>query len=109
MTHRDKSLTPWITPNGADLRQKTILPPSVYDAATAQGCDMQWFVRQELIIEHKLPTGAEMRAEIKRRIEAGEPLGTSHVPTIKGDVFTNGSVKDYSKIEARVRTLKDRR
>jgi hypothetical protein len=46
MTHREKSLTPWILPDGF---VPTFLSPSVYDAAAAQGCDMKWFVRQEPI------------------------------------------------------------
>ncbi len=56
------------------------------------------------VIRHPMPTGAEMRAEINRKIDAGEPLGASHVSEIKGDVFANGSIvkpHDYSKITHR--------
>lgn len=54
-----------------------------------------------VVIEHKMPTNAERRAEIDRKIAAGEPLGASHVSIIKGGVFVNGSLNggvEYSKI-----------
>ncbi len=31
-------------------------------------------------IEHKMPTAEEMRAEMQRKLDTGEPLGASHVP-----------------------------
>ena len=66
MSHREKSLTPWITNE-------------------THG--------EKLVIEHKMPTSEQMRAEIKRKIDAGEPLGASHMTEIKGRVFANGSVR----------------
>jgi hypothetical protein len=51
-------------------------------------------------IEHKLPTSEEMRAELKRKIDAGEPLGASHVARLGAPVYVNGSIAkppEYSK------------
>lgn len=55
MSHREKSLTPWITNDPASHTYK---------------------------IEHEMPTSEQMRAEIKRKIAAGEPLGANHVAEI---------------------------
>lgn len=49
------------------------------------------------VIEHKMPTSADMRAAIERKIAAGEPLGASHVAEITPGVFANGSVTGYAK------------
>lgn len=68
MSHRDKSLTPWITndPDAAREKRKAAtaraqqyplspnyqpvpLPPSVYDAAERDGYDMRYFMKQQLI------------------------------------------------------------
>lgn len=56
------------------------LPPSLYDAALARGIDMTGFEKQEqiLIIDHPMPSSAEMRAELARKVSAGERLGAFH-------------------------------
>lgn len=41
------------------------------------------------IIDHKLPTSEEMRAEVQRKLDAGERLGANHVA-------------EYGPIEARI-------
>ena len=102
MSHREKSLTPWITAHGIE---KVVLPQSVYDAAVAQDCDMRYFIRQEMlptdyevshgqihIIEHTMPSSAQRREMIKATLDAGLPLGASHAPEFKSDVFINGSL-----------------
>lgn len=58
MAHRDKSLWPHITNK-----------PLSMDIETEPGV---------IVIDHKMPTGEQMRAEMRRAIDAGERLGASH-------------------------------
>lgn len=146
MSHREKSLTPWIKNNpgarpakyadftveqiNAEAQRPDIsdedkhaiclirtghpctpLPPKMYDDAVRQGCDMANFVKNKPMptdpggrnlhgvyaMEHKMPTSEQMRAEMQRKIDAGEPLGTWHVPDKMVAVVANGSVTGYSK------------
>lgn len=61
--------------------------PLLYAELERMGYDMRWYVIQRMMpihgerltIEHKLPTGEEMRAEMQRKLDAGELLGASHV------------------------------
>ncbi len=66
----------------------TVVPQSLYDAAVAWGVDVTRFVPDKpcpvehvITIQHKLPSSAEMREELKRKLEAGELLGAEHVKT----------------------------
>lgn len=85
-----------------------------YEAAADAGLDMNNYVIQKpiplapdaMFIEHKMPSSAEMRAEIDRKIAAGEPLGASHVQEFPlGHFVVVGSISkfpEYAPIEARV-------
>lgn len=44
-------------------------------------------------IDHPMPTSEQMRAEMQRKLDAGEPLGASHVPTIRPGVHVAGSTQ----------------
>lgn len=73
-----------------------VLPQRLYDEMQATGdYDMAQFVRtgdiptshgQIFTTKHDLPTSADMRATINRKIAAGEPFGASHV----GKPFSEG-------------------
>ena len=52
---------------------KLFVSQPLYDACLAWGLDVSG-----LVIDHPLPTSAEMRAEVKRKVDAGERLGASH-------------------------------
>jgi hypothetical protein len=62
-----------------------------------------------IIIPHQMPTSAERRAEIRRKIDAGEPLGASHVhdPLPPGTMVVGSvaAVPQYSKLSP---SLKER-
>jgi hypothetical protein len=76
------------------------LTQAMYDAGEHAGADMRYYVVQKpmathgerLTIEHKLPTGEEMRAEMQRKLDAGELLGAFHNAEITkgGPVYANG-------------------
>lgn len=119
MSHREQGLHPWITNETCGDSPVTdaqkhawcqrrgyphavFLAPRLYADAEANGYDMRWYVINKPIpttghgevftITHEQPTRAQKVAEINRRIAAGEPLGASHVPTIKPGVYANGSL-----------------
>lgn len=111
MSHRENSLMPWIT--DASVREAkntdcikrtgypcTILPPRMYVLAEEAGHDMRDYVKaflmpghgEVLTIDHPMPTSAQMRDAIRDKVAKGEPLGASHVPEIKPDVYARGSI-----------------
>jgi len=52
------------------------------------------------VIDHKMPTGDEMRAEMQRKLDAGEPLGASHVHHVVDSVSAIGTISgnEYRKL-----------
>lgn len=49
------------------------------------------------VMEHKMPTSKERQAEIRRKIEAGEPIGASHVAALAAPVFIAGSMTGHDE------------
>ena len=63
-------------------------------------------------IKHDLPTSEQMRAEMKRKLEAGERLGASHNgPPLPPGMVIAGSIEppDHLRYAAMDRTVRKRR
>ncbi len=121
MSHRENSLTPWITTDAEREKRKAataeaqkyplppdypkvFLNPALYDVAEREGYDMRFYVKQEpipVVIEHKLPTSAEMRAETERKIAAMMRAETERKIAANERLGATHNI-DYGPTEARI-------
>jgi len=75
---------------------KLFVHQSEWTAFEAAGYDMRFFeLIKPITIDHQMPSSAEMRAETRRRIDTGEPLGAFHnaAPLPPGTVVAGSLMK----------------